>query len=136
MLVRTQSVGREVTGLYIGSRNARRFFPKEIAGIELQLGHLHIHCELGPSFWTDQPEISDSRLGDWLIAKIFHGKTGRAPVPVAMIPLGKNAFSVQPVSLPYVSTNGLSRIGPVTPPVPSLERKALARSRTQIPPPT
>jgi hypothetical protein len=60
----------------------------------------------------------DRRLGDWLFARIFHGKSCRAPVPVAMIRKGKNVYKVQPFTLPPASTNGFSRIGPVrlTPP--------------------
>ena len=51
MVVRTQCNGREVVGLYVGTRNARRKFPKDVKDIELILGHLHIHCELTPEFW-------------------------------------------------------------------------------------
>jgi hypothetical protein len=113
MVVRTLSAGREVTGLYIGPRNARRNFPRSTDGVELELGHLHIHCELSPEFWRDRPEICDRRLGDWLFARIFHGKSCRTPVPVAMIRKGKNVYKVQPFTLPPASTNGFSRIGPV-----------------------
>lgn len=112
MVVRTIGVGREVTGLYIGTRNARRHFPRKSQHIELQLGHLHIYCDLPPEFWDERPEICDARLADWLFSRIFHGKPHRAPVPVAMIPLGKNVFRVQPFTMPAISANAMTHIGP------------------------
>ncbi|HEY1649248.1 MAG TPA: hypothetical protein VGF96_14800 [Terracidiphilus sp.] len=112
MVVRTRCDGQEVVGLYVGSRNARRKFPKDAKDIELVLGHLHIHCALGPEFWRGQPEIRDPRLCDWLESKIFHGRLRRTPVPLAMLPVGKNSFRLQTIKLPPASGNGLARIGP------------------------
>lgn len=112
MVVRTLGSGREVSGLYIGTRNVRRHFPRNVGHIELQLGHLHIHCDLPPDFWSGKPEICDARLADWLFSRIFHGKASRAPVPVAMIPQGNHSFRVQPVAMPPVSMNAMTRIGP------------------------
>ena len=37
MVVKTQLSGGEVTGLHVGARNVRRYFPKEIRVIELEL---------------------------------------------------------------------------------------------------
>ena len=112
MIVRTIGSGREVSGLYIGTRNARRHFPRNFQHIELQLGHLHIYCDLPPEFWSGRPEICDSRLGDWLSSRLFHGKRHRGPAPIAMIPLGKNNFRLQPFTMPSVSMNALTHIGP------------------------
>lgn len=112
MVVRTLGSGRDVAGLYIGPRNARRHFHRGLQHIELHLGHLRIHCDLPPQFWRGQPEINDARLADWLSSRIFHGKPFRAPVPVAMIPKGKNSFRVLPFCMPAVSSNGLAKIGP------------------------
>lgn len=112
MVVRTIGTGREVMGLYIGTRNARRYFPRKSQHIELQLGHLHIYCDLHPEFWSTRPEICDPRLADWLFSRIFHGKLLRAPAPVAMIPLGKDVFRVQPFTVPSVSINAMTHIGP------------------------
>jgi hypothetical protein len=112
MVVRTLGSGRDVSGLYVGSRNARRHFPREREHIELHIGHLHIYCDLTPDFWNGRPEISDARLGDWLFSRVFHGKTCRAPVPIAMIPAGRGSFRIVPFSMPSASTNGLSKIGP------------------------
>lgn len=97
MVVRTQSKGREITGLEVGVHNVRRYFPKGTAVIELQLDHLQIQCGLTPGFWQDQPEISDPRLGAWLESKNFHERPSRDPVPLAMIPAGKNSFRLRPI---------------------------------------
>lgn len=96
MLVRTQCKGSEVTGLRVGARNARRYFPKDISVIELQLDHLQIQCGLNPEFWRGQPEIHDPRLCEWLDFKIFHRVTARTSVQFAMTPAGKNSFVLRP----------------------------------------
>jgi hypothetical protein len=97
MVVRTQCKGRGITGLHVGISNVRRYFPKRISVIELQLDHLQIQCGLDPGFWNDQPDIYDPRLCAWLEAKHLHGKGDRDPVPLAMIPAGENSFRLQPV---------------------------------------
>jgi hypothetical protein len=99
MVVKTQSKGRGVTGLNVGANNVRRHFPKQIAVIELQLDHLQIQCGLTPNFWQGQPEIYDPRLCAWLESKNFHEGPDRTPVPLAMIPSGKNTFRLRPVAL-------------------------------------
>ena len=97
MVVKTQSKGRGVTGLHVGVNNVRRYFPKNISSIELQLDHLQIRCGLTPDFWQGEPEIFDPRLCAWLESRHMHAKLDRASVPLAMIPEGKNCFSLQPV---------------------------------------
>jgi hypothetical protein len=99
MVVKTQSRGRSLTGLNVGVSNVRRYFPKQVAVIELQLDHLQIQCGLKPDFWQDQPEIHDPRLCAWLESKNFHTRADRDPIPMAMIPAGNNSFKIQPVSL-------------------------------------
>ena len=99
MVVRTQSKGLSVIGLHVGVNNVRRYFPKHISVIELQLDHLQIQCGLGPDFWQGQPEIHDPRLCAWLEAKNFRGNPDRRPLPMAMIPAGENSFRLQTVSL-------------------------------------
>ena len=74
MVVKTQSKGRGLTGLHVGATNVRRYFPRDISVIELQLDHLQIQCGLGPEFWQDEPEIHDPRLCAWLESKNFHNK--------------------------------------------------------------
>jgi hypothetical protein len=99
MVVKTQSKGRGITGLHVGATNVRRYFPKDISVIELELDHLQIQCGLGPGFWQDEPEIYDPRLCAWLESKHFHTRPDRTPVPLVMIPSGKNSFKLQPVRL-------------------------------------
>jgi hypothetical protein len=97
MVVKTQSKGRGITGLHVGVNNVRRYFPKHISSIELQLDHLQIQCGLKPGFWQDEPEIFDPRLCAWLESRHMHTKLDRTPIPLAMIPEGKNSFRLQPV---------------------------------------
>jgi hypothetical protein len=112
MVVKTQCKGRGLTGLHVGANNVRRYFSKDASVIELQLDHLQIQCGLGPDFWQDQPEINDPRLGAWLESKRLSGKPNQNPIPLSMIPAGKNAFRLQPVSF-HPST----RVKPVNGPV-------------------
>ena len=116
MVVRTQSDGRLVTGIYIGTRNARRNFPRRVQSIELLLGHLRIHCALPPEFWRGRPHLCDVRLAGWLEAKIFHGRSCRTPVPMALLPAGNNAFRLLPLRLPAASSTQLLCIAPVPSP--------------------
>jgi hypothetical protein len=97
MVVKTQCKGRGITGLHVGVNNVRRYFPKQVDVIELQLDHLRIRCGLSPDFWQGQPDIFDPRLCAWLEAKHLHGKCDRSPVPLSMIPSGENSFRLQTV---------------------------------------
>lgn len=99
MVVRTQCKGHEVTGLLVGTSNARRYFPKNVSAIELEIDHLRIECGLSPDFWHGQPEIHDRRLCAWLEQKQFHCQKGRSPIPLDMIPSGAHSFRLGPVSL-------------------------------------
>jgi len=98
MVVKTQCKGCEVTGLHVGAYNARRYFPKHLAAIELQLDHLRIECGLSSDFWDGSPEIRDRRLCAWLEHKQHHG-TVRCSIPLAMIPAGRNSFKIEPSSV-------------------------------------
>jgi hypothetical protein len=97
MVVKAHSKGRGLTGLHVGSSNVRRYFPKDIEVIELQLDHLHIRCGLKPDFWNGEPEIYDPRLAAWLEAKNLRPKPTQPAVPLAMIPAGNNSFRLRPV---------------------------------------
>jgi hypothetical protein len=97
MVVKTQSKGRGVIGLHVGANNVRRYFPKEISSIDLQLDHLLIQCGLKPDFWQGKPDIFDPRLCAWLESRHMHTHLDRTPIPLAMIPEGKNSFRLQPV---------------------------------------
>jgi hypothetical protein len=98
MVVKTHLSGREITGVEVGAGNVRRYFPKEAVVIELLLDHLLIHCGLAPEFWQGQTEIRDPRLRVWLEAKNFKSRPGEDPVPLALIPSGKNCFRLQATS--------------------------------------
>lgn len=104
MVVKAQNKGRGLVGLQVGAMNARRYFSKDVPVVELQLDHLQISCGLGPAFWDGQPEIRDPRLSAWLELKNFHGKARNSPVPLAMIPSGKNSFRLQPLPVWMTAT--------------------------------
>lgn len=97
MVVKTHREGREFTGVEIGAGNVSRYFPKGSKVIELLLDHVQIQCGLEPGFWQGQTEIRDPRLRAWLQSKNFHGKPGEGPIPLALIPSGKNCFRLQPI---------------------------------------
>jgi len=97
MIVKTQHKGREFTGVEIGATNVRRYFPKDASVIELHLDHLLIQLGLDPEFWQGHAQICDRRLCAWLESKNFHGRPGDAPIPLALIPSGKNCYRLQPV---------------------------------------
>ena len=103
MVVRTQSKGRECIGLRVAVNDVVRYFPRDMAVIELHLDHLRIQCGLEPDFWEGQPEIRDPRLSAWLAAKNFHEKPGETPMVLAMIPTGENCFRLRPISRPPAS---------------------------------
>lgn len=111
MVVKTQVKGSEVTGLHIGARNVRRYFPKRIRVIELQLDHLQIQCGLSPQFWHGEPEINDPRLCEWLGFKVIHHGGGRKDVRLAMIPAGKNSFALRSAA---AAGNGMGSVEPRT----------------------
>ena len=98
MVVMTQNKGRRFTGVEVGARNVSRYFSRDTAVIELVLDHLMIRCALEPGFWQGQTEIRDPRLCSWLESKNFKAHRGKAPIPLAMIPSGKNRFRLQPIS--------------------------------------
>ena len=84
--------------LYVGASNARRYFPKGIEAIELQLDHLAIQCQLRESFWEGRGEIYDPRLCAWLESKRFSGNSNQNPIPLSMIPSGPNSFRLKPIT--------------------------------------
>jgi hypothetical protein len=113
MVVKTQSKGRGLTGLHVGVVNVRRYFPRNVSVIELELDHLRIQCALGPDFWRAEPEIYDPRLCAWLESKNFHQLPDRIPIPLAMIPSGHNSFRLQAVSTNgYAQQQSVSQVRP------------------------
>lgn len=98
MVVKPQCNGHRFTGIYIGVNNVRRYFPRGIAAIDLQIDHLRIRCGLAPGFWHGDPEIRDSRLSDWLELKQLQGAGSRASMPLAMTPTGEDCFILGPAA--------------------------------------
>ena len=134
MVVRTQPNGHGTTGLYIGTRNARRYFKRRINGVDLHLGHIHIHCALPPEFWQGRPEIFDNRLSSWLDSKALHERSRRAPIPMLMIPAEKNSFKLHPMKLPSASTDRMLKIGNAAAQARKAEMKhALAAAPHRVP---
>jgi hypothetical protein len=111
MVVKTQFSGSGVTGLYVGVRNVRRYFPKAVRVIELQLDHLQIRCGLSPEFWNGEPQIHDPRLCEWLDFKVGHHLGERKEVRLAMTPAGTNIFRLRPSR---VKEDGMAGIEPIT----------------------
>jgi hypothetical protein len=99
MVVTSQYCGHRVTGILVGESNVHLYFPRHVTEIELQLDHLRIECGLGPHFWNGKPEISDPRLCLWLESKERDSYGRRIPIPLAMIPSGRNSFIVGPAQL-------------------------------------
>ncbi|MGA9587410.1 MAG: hypothetical protein WBQ95_18915 [Terracidiphilus sp.] len=111
MVVKTQSNGCEVIGLHVGVRNVRRYFPKAIRVIELQLDHLQIQCGLSPEFWNGEPLIHDPRLCEWLDFKVGHRTGDRKGVRLAMTPAGRNIFKLKSST---VKAEGMTSRGSLT----------------------
>ncbi len=97
MVVTSQFCGHRVTGLYVGMNNVRRYFPKGVSAIELQLDHLRIECNLKPDFWDGQPAIHDPRLCLWLESKPCRRAESHSPMPLAMMPAGERTFILGPM---------------------------------------
>ncbi|MGH9561787.1 MAG: hypothetical protein ACRD3S_10060 [Terracidiphilus sp.] len=95
MIVKTQCKGREFTGVEIGAENVRRYFPKDINVIDLHIDHLLIQLGLEPEFWEGHAQLCDRRLCAWLESKNFHGRPGEEPIPLVLIPMGKNCYRLK-----------------------------------------
>lgn len=104
MVVRTQSNGHDIFGLRVGAANARRYFPRTIGAVELNLDDLRIQCELPASFWDGHPEIHDPRLCEWLKFKVLRERRNRNPIALYMVQSGTNSFTLQSVASPHRRT--------------------------------
>ena len=94
MVVRTQRNGRDNFGLRLSATNARRYFSRNAGAVELELGDLHIQCNLPESFWNGQPEINDPRLCEWLKFKVMQERANENPVMLHMVQSGANSFAL------------------------------------------
>lgn len=95
MLVEVQHKGHHVMGLNVGASNVRRYFPRGTSSIDLHLDHLEIQCQLQPTFWKSEPQISDPRLSAWLEAKNLRKAGGRDRVVLNLVPDDKRSFRLQ-----------------------------------------
>jgi hypothetical protein len=112
MLVKPQCIGHRITGIYIGASNVRRYFPRRVAAIELEIDHLRIRCGLTADFWQDDPEIRDPRLSDWLQLKQLQGAGKRSSITLNMTPSGEDLFILGPATpADHSRTHGV--IGPL-----------------------
>lgn len=116
MLVKPQSNGHRMTGIYIGAGNVRRYFPRRISAIDLEIDHLRIRCTLTPEFWLDAPEICDPRLSDWLELKHLQSAGKRNGIALDMIPSGADSFVLGP-AVPAEPRRVHAAAGPVHAPV-------------------
>lgn len=107
MLVRTQSRDGRITGLYIGAANARRHFSRAVRCVDLELGHLHIQCELQPGFWNGSPEIRDPRLADWLEARHLRPRNKSDSIELEMTRTGDASFHLEPAAVRPCHVTGL-----------------------------
>ncbi len=98
MVVKAKYKHSGFTGVQVGAQDVRRYFPRDVGAIELQLDHLRIECGLQPGFWQDDAEIRDPRLCAWLESKRLCTDRVRTPVPLAMIPAGGNSFKLRPIA--------------------------------------
>ena len=113
MVVKTQLRGSEVTGLRIGAKNVRRYFPRGTRVIELQLDHLQIQCGLSPEFWNGRPEIHDPRRCEWLDFKVIHRAGERKQVKLAMTPAGESVFRLRsevPKQDPFAGSEAITAV--------------------------
>lgn len=95
MVVTSVCVQHHVTGLHVGKGNARRYFPRDVREIELELDDLRIQCGLATDFWMGRPEINDPRLCLWIELKQRNLKAN-SPLHFAMVRCGKNLFVLGP----------------------------------------
>jgi hypothetical protein len=95
MVIQTRRRDGRFIGIHIGAENVRRNFPPNQPSIELLLGHLHIHCELEPSFWHDHPDIYDQRLADWLESQCHRNRKAGGCVTLVMTEAGDRTYRIE-----------------------------------------
>lgn len=96
MFVKTAAKGHTNAILYVGARNAKKYFDERNSVVTFTLDHLCIDCPLSPEFWHGHPEIDDPRLSEWLRFKILKDASARTSIPLEMVPVGDNSFRLVP----------------------------------------
>ena len=124
MVVKTQCKGHAFTGVEVGAGNVRRYFPRDIVVIELHLDHLLIQCGLAPEFWQGEPRFATLGSVPGSSRKTSMASRAQAPIPLALIPSGKNCFRLQPISAhkqPRTTPRRILSIRPGRKPLPDPE---------------
>ena len=109
MIVTMQSKSHSITGIRIGMYEARRFFPRGLNSVDLELDDLRIRCSIHANSRLNRAEISDPRLTAWLEEKFYWQKLPATPVPVEMVRSG-NAYRLQLISSPQTRNLGFGLI--------------------------
>lgn len=105
MIATMQSDGHSITGIRMEMSDARRFFPRGLTSVDLELDHLRISCDLHACKWLQQTEISDPRLTAWLSEKFYGQKLPRTPVSVELRKSGKS-YRLQLIPSPQTRKPG------------------------------
>ena len=109
MIVTMQSKSHSITGIRIGMYEARRFFPRGLNSVDLELDDLRIRCSIHANSRLNRAEISDPRLSAWLEEKFYWQKLPATPVPVEMVKSG-SAYRLQLILSPQTRNPGFGLI--------------------------
>jgi len=109
MIVTMQSEGHSITGIRIGTSDARRLFPRGLNSVDLELDHLRIRCGVRSDSRLHHAEISDPRLSAWLEEKLHWRKLPGAPVSVELVKSG-DSYRLQLIPSPQTCTPGFGLI--------------------------
>ena len=79
-------------GVRVGKENARRFFDRSWASIEVRIdGTFHLF-RLSSTFWTTCPEFRDGPIPNWLKTNGLEKWPKGKPHRLTLKPLGENRF--------------------------------------------
>ena len=109
MIVTMQSNGHSITGIRIDMFDARRFFPRGVNSVDLELDDLRIRCDVRANSRLHRAEISDPRLTAWLNEKFYWQRLPSTPVPVEMVKSG-NSYRLQLLPSPQTRIPGFGLI--------------------------
>lgn len=81
-------------GVRVGKENARRFFDKSWAKIEVKIDEKFHPFRLSPTFWTTCPEFRGEPIANWLKTNGLDTWPDRKPHRMILKPLGQNRFQL------------------------------------------
>ena len=87
----------DVTGLHVGASNVRRYFPRNARLSSCIWIISRYSVGSGLTFRRTSPRFSTRDLC-MVGVQDYHTRADHAPIPLAMIPAGKNSFRIRPVS--------------------------------------